>query len=738
VVLDNGQGTTTAEYNGDGSVSSIEQRPSAIDEAYAPATSGAAKPTAEHEIAHVLRFVVDCCDQVAGTNVGCEELFAAYESWCGGQTGHGQEPRSVASADAMCLTLSQNLADVTRSRPRRGKQAMIGLRLKPVLDRHAPTAMDSASPPPAEPERVRVSGAVDVMLEDIIEEVGNHRVAAPDDEAKIQAIAESMRQVGQLQPIRLMRVAGQNEGSGGPFTLVFGSRRLRARRLIAAPSIRAEICDWMTDEQVAAARAIENLQREDLSPIEECTAVGHLVAALKDQAGSRGLTDQEAYDAAAARLGKSATWVRDRAYLERLSALGREVVAQRVLPLGHARSIARLADHEVQNGLIAWATGADDEWKPGQPLFNDDGPMRREVLPSLSEVDGMVGPHLRSLKLVQWRLDKPFAGAPACELCPNNSRNDRMLFEHQDAQERADLAAEAAELTDEQRREMEQLGPADERPATCLNEGCFERKQRATEAALAKGLKDVREAIKEAKREKTELPLTEKGLAAVMPDVVRPGTFARKAKQEFGPEHDRRTAVGDGVAAPGRKDSKPAPAAPVDPKQRAKDELERAEREWGNGARDLIHAASRKDPALALCLVAFDFLEPVNTIGQGWSSEESVRKALVSPTLAKALVLLKKRSGEAAAELWALSQMDIEDVTESVFNGTAELLERVATACGLKTPPRPVLADFVSEAGASKKPAAKGAAGKAKKKPKAKALKGGKKKAGKRKGAVKR
>jgi ParB/RepB/Spo0J family partition protein len=705
----------------------VLDRPSAIDEAYA-AEFKEAKEAAEKgrrggrrgkpvvdavRIQSPLqRFLANACEFGPDFVVRANTLFGAFWDWCD----------EMSARDGKC-TLAEFGAGLVKDAPQvrsSGEGEWLGVRLTTAAaerDAALVPGPDGApvreqAPATSEPELVKVLGAVHVMLEDIAEEVGNHRQADPDDEAKIRAIAESMKQVGQLQPVRLMLAPG-NEA--GPYTLVFGSRRLRACRLIGAPSIRAEICPALSPEQAAAARAIENLQREDLTDIEASLAVGELVTAIKDAAPGGGLSDQEAYDVAAARLGKSPTWVRDRAYLQRLSPLGQEMTRRRRLPLEHAREIAKLADHDQQNRIIAGCTGADEDWKPGKSIKDED---LHERPWRLAEVQRMVGPLLRSLKVVPWRLDKPFAGAPACDRCPNNSANDRMLFEHD-----ADEATEQAE-----------------RPPTCTDGGCFARKLKATEKALAAGLKDARAMARDVKKAGDELAITERGLAPVTPDIVRPGTFARKAKLELEPGSASKPA---GAADGGRSSSKPKPPTAAELAER---ELATAMFNWSRKHLERIRKAAAETPALGLCLHVFSQLKEVGLATAYYTRDKTREKALLSPSLAHALKMLQRGTGEAAAEIWTAGKLDPEDYTlDDCGDKSPDLLHRIAEACGVQIDARPKLEDFlaadesaetpVKAEAAEKKKAkagatAKRAGGAAKARKKAKAAKvGGKKKA---------
>jgi len=89
-----------------------------------------------------------------------------------------------------------------------------------------------------------------------------HQARKAFDEASIQALAESIKQEGLLQPITIRQVGEQYE-------LISGERRLRAAKLLGWPAIDAKIIQTVSEAEAAAKGLVENLQREDLNPIEE-------------------------------------------------------------------------------------------------------------------------------------------------------------------------------------------------------------------------------------------------------------------------------------------------------------------------------------------------------------------------------------------------------------------------------------------------------------------------------------
>ena len=159
-----------------------------------------------------------------------------------------------------------------------------------------------------------------------------HQPRREFDESALQALADSIREAGVLQPLLVVE-------EGGRYRIVAGERRFRAARIAGLDAVPCIVRDFSPQEQMEAA-LIENIQREDLNPIEEAAAVRQLMDAC-------GYTQEKA----AARLGKSRPAV---ANLLRLLTLPQEVrqeVTAGRLSAGHARVLAGLEDEGLQIAL---------------------------------------------------------------------------------------------------------------------------------------------------------------------------------------------------------------------------------------------------------------------------------------------------------------------------------------------------------------------------------------------------
>ncbi len=163
----------------------------------------------------------------------------------------------------------------------------------------------------------------DIPLQDIDTNQSQPRKAF--DEASLQELAQSIKEVGLLQPILVSEHRNR-------YRIVAGERRFRAARLAGLQSVPCIVRTFSANEQLEAA-LVENLQREDLNAIEEAQAIQALMDAT-------GYTQEEA----AQRLGKSRPAVANLLRLLSLPEQVRQMVITGLLSQGHARALAALSD----------------------------------------------------------------------------------------------------------------------------------------------------------------------------------------------------------------------------------------------------------------------------------------------------------------------------------------------------------------------------------------------------------
>jgi len=150
----------------------------------------------------------------------------------------------------------------------------------------------------------------------------------------LDGLAASIREHGVVQP--LVAVARED----GTFEVVAGERRLRAARQAGLATVPVIVRDKPSDRELLELALVENLQREDLNPIEEAEAY----ARLREEFG---LAQEEI----AARVGKDRATVSNTLRLLKLSQRVRDRVRSGALSAGHARAIAALGSVDEQEGL---------------------------------------------------------------------------------------------------------------------------------------------------------------------------------------------------------------------------------------------------------------------------------------------------------------------------------------------------------------------------------------------------
>jgi len=160
------------------------------------------------------------------------------------------------------------------------------------------------------------------------------------DEASLEELAQSIRRNGVIQPILARRAATPSSAPGEVrFEIIAGERRWRAAQragLLKAPVIIRDV----PDDRLLEVALVENIQRDDLNPIEEAHAYRRLADDLK-------LTQ----DAIAAAVGKDRSSVANTLRLLRLPDEVRHLVSDGSLSMGHARALLALESQAIQRQL---------------------------------------------------------------------------------------------------------------------------------------------------------------------------------------------------------------------------------------------------------------------------------------------------------------------------------------------------------------------------------------------------
>ncbi|MEI3336435.1 MAG: ParB/RepB/Spo0J family partition protein [Clostridium sp.] len=149
------------------------------------------------------------------------------------------------------------------------------------------------------------------------------------DNERIAELAESIKHHGIIQPLILMK---ENED----YVIIAGERRWRAAKMAGLKEVPAIIMD-ITEKEVLEVSLIENIQRQDLNPIEEALAYKRLIDEFK-------LTQEEL----SKRIGKSRTTITNCMRLINLDDRVKEYIIEGVLSEGHGRTLLSINDEELQ------------------------------------------------------------------------------------------------------------------------------------------------------------------------------------------------------------------------------------------------------------------------------------------------------------------------------------------------------------------------------------------------------
>ncbi|WP_294184945.1 ParB/RepB/Spo0J family partition protein [uncultured Clostridium sp.] len=153
------------------------------------------------------------------------------------------------------------------------------------------------------------------------------------DESKIEQLSQSIKEHGIIQPLILNKIADSR------YNIVAGERRWRAAKLVGVKKIPAIIMN-LSDSEVLEISLIENIQRQDLNPIEEALAYKRLIDDFN-------LTQDEL----SRRIGKSRTAISNCMRLLNLDSRVQKYLMDGIISEGHGRSLLRVENTELQYKL---------------------------------------------------------------------------------------------------------------------------------------------------------------------------------------------------------------------------------------------------------------------------------------------------------------------------------------------------------------------------------------------------
>lgn len=542
---------------------------------------------------------------------------------------------------------------------------------------------------------------LDVELSKIIDpQLPSDRLAREGDDDRVRHLAKSMSEVGQLQPVMLERLVD------GRFARVFGRRRVSAARLLKWDTVRAVVVPPLPDDVRRTVVAVENVQRQDLSPAEETLAVSELLELqalpaavqygrpLAEHCGAwsnrvvtrecakdifEASADQQrcnrhdllldhrvraiACELVAAMLAKPATWVRDRMYLLRLGEKSRRLVLEGKLPLAHAREIAKLADQKRRDEL------AEDYAAGGDASISDTEPGK------LEDLQEDVRRSVFSLATIIWNPAVPFANRPACVGCPYNSTSSPGLFEH-GGDVSTHMVGGRGTYDSQDAVKAEAAG-------ICTLPACYEGKLRAARAALSSTAKKIADRPKPKKGDAPPKPLN-------VPEYLDQKALDKKVR-------DRKQGSRAVHGVKKKTDPKAAARAAAEAAKRdAQEKLDTALEARAVSAKKAIDAALAKIPGAALLLNMLYDAAAFRGLRDHWNNTRR-RKVARSPGVASALKKLKKPTLDhfIAIEKERRGELVSIETWRDKDSGFVDVLAKVL---GVEVEPAPTLKQFLDDA----------------------------------------
>jgi ParB family chromosome partitioning protein len=207
------------------------------------------------------------------------------------------------------------------------------------------------------------------------------------DEEALSTLADSIRELGVLQPILVRK-------TDNGYEIIAGERRFRASKRVGLTSIPALIKD--VNDAVSLEQAIvENIQRSDLNPLEESAAYQQLIEEFE-------LT----HDQVAKRVGKSRTTITNTLRLLQLPPSIQKMIRESKLSMGHARALLGTRDRELQETLAkkavneGWSVRAMEEAVRNESdieidLTKNKGKSQLRA-PGLIELETLLGDYLNT------------------------------------------------------------------------------------------------------------------------------------------------------------------------------------------------------------------------------------------------------------------------------------------------------------------------------------------------------
>jgi len=250
--------------------------------------------------------------------------------------------------------------------------------LSPVLAQRA-----RLPPVPAEPATQTGDRLANLPL-DLLQR-GKYQPRVDMRPESLGELADSIKSQGLVQPILVRPLPNRNAGESQRYEIIAGERRWRAAQMAGITEIPAVIRD-VPDEAAVAMALIENIQRENLNPLEEARALSRLIEEF-------GLTHQAAAEA----VGRSRAAVSNLLRLMELAEEVKQLLEQRSIEMGHARALLGLNSRRQQIEVATLVA------KKGLSVRDTEALVRRLLVPASAKTEAgepkQVDPDIHRLEL---------------------------------------------------------------------------------------------------------------------------------------------------------------------------------------------------------------------------------------------------------------------------------------------------------------------------------------------------
>jgi ParB family chromosome partitioning protein len=196
----------------------------------------------------------------------------------------------------------------------------------------------------------------------------------------LSELADSIKSQGLVQPILVRPLPNRNLGESQRYEIIAGERRWRAAQMAGLSDIPAVIRD-VPDEAAVSMALIENIQRENLNPLEEARALLRLTEEF-------GLTHQAAAEA----VGRSRAAVSNLLRLMELAEEVKQLLEQRSIEMGHARALLGLTTRRQQIEVASLVA------KKGLSVRDTEALVRRLLAPAAEHAAPAVDPDINRLE----------------------------------------------------------------------------------------------------------------------------------------------------------------------------------------------------------------------------------------------------------------------------------------------------------------------------------------------------